>query len=64
MAKAANIGSPFVALVAASRLDTLEFGITAGLVALWLLPNWLYKLLRLAEAWRRRIRDEDTNKRS
>ena len=65
MAKAAGIGSTVAALVSVFRPDAAEFGVLVGLIALWLVPNWLYKLLELAEAWRRYRRDEaSTNKRS
>ncbi|HXP29398.1 MAG TPA: hypothetical protein VN804_06550 [Solirubrobacteraceae bacterium] len=35
------------------QLSSLEFVIVVGLVAVWMAPNWLYKLLLLAEALRR-----------
>jgi hypothetical protein len=35
------------------QLNFLEFLILVGLIAVWLVPNWLYKLLLLAEALRR-----------
>jgi hypothetical protein len=35
------------------QLSSVEFVIVVALVAVWMVPNWLYKLLLFAEALRR-----------